>query len=130
MNDGTGHEQGLRVDSWLWRTRFYRSRGKAAEAVKGGAVHVNGARVKSSRLVKPPDTLELTHAGGRYVLTVTDIPRRRGPAAEVSACYRVESHIEPQRRRPSPGHPGLESIGPDKRPDKKSRRRLRQLKGR
>jgi ribosome-associated heat shock protein Hsp15 len=130
VNDHSAYEGGLRVDSWLWRTRFYKTRGNAAEAVKGGAVHVNGARVKSSRLIKPPDTLQLTHPGGRYVLTVIGIPRRRGPAPEAQACYRVDEHVEPERRRPSLDHPGLESVGPDKRPDKKSRRRLRQLKGR
>lgn len=130
MTDRSVHEGGLRLDSWLWRTRFYKTRGKAAEAIKGGAVHVNGSRVKSARLIRPPDTLQLTHPAGRYVLTVVDIPGRRGPAAEARACYRVEEHVAPLRRRPSMSQPGLDSVAPDRRPDKKSRRRLRQLKGR
>ncbi|MBT8441384.1 MAG: RNA-binding S4 domain-containing protein [Gammaproteobacteria bacterium] len=130
MNDDSAHEDGLRIDSWLWRTRFYKTRGRAAEAVKGGAVHVNGVRVKSSRLIKPTDTLQLTHPGGRFVLTVIELPRRRGPASEAQACYRVDEHEEATRRRSSRDRTGLESVGPDKRPDKKSRRQLLRLKRR
>ena len=45
----------VRIDKWLWAARLVKTRALAAEAVKGGRVHVNGAPVKPSREVKPGD---------------------------------------------------------------------------
>ena len=48
----------VRVDKWLWAARFFKNRTLAAEAVKGGKVEVNGARVKASKDIKPGDELD------------------------------------------------------------------------
>ena len=48
---------GLRVDKWLWCARFFKSRAQATDAVAGGLVHVNGERVKPSRVVHIDDRL-------------------------------------------------------------------------
>ena len=34
-----------RIDRWLWAARFYKTRTAATDAVAGGRVHLNGARV-------------------------------------------------------------------------------------
>lgn len=119
----------LRIDSWLWRTRFYKSRGQAATAVKSGRVHLNGARVKSSRLVQVTDVLQIAHPRGNYRLTVIGIPLRRGPIAEAEVCYRLDEFEAIGRRKSERtgeiAHPGAMA----KRPDKKDRRRLRAMKG-
>lgn len=118
----------LRIDSWLWRTRFYKTRGLAATAVKSGRVQLNGSRVRSSRLVKVDDALHISHQRGNYRLTVTGMPSRRGPAAEVESCYRLDEFVETGRRRsagPDAAHPGALT----RRPDKKERRKLRAIKG-
>ena len=49
----------LRVDKWLWCTRFFKTRSLAQEAVDGGHVQVDGDRIKASRVVKPGDRLVL-----------------------------------------------------------------------
>ena len=39
----------MRVDKWLWTARLFKTRGLAAQAVKGGRVHLNGVAVKPGR---------------------------------------------------------------------------------
>jgi ribosome-associated heat shock protein Hsp15 len=50
----------MRVDRWLWTARLFSTRSLAADAVKGGRVHVNGLAVKRSREVGAGDQLEIT----------------------------------------------------------------------
>ena len=54
---GGGPGGGLRIDKWLWCTRFFKTRSVAQAAVEGGHVQVNGDRIKASRLVKVGDRL-------------------------------------------------------------------------
>ncbi|MGL6224684.1 MAG: RNA-binding S4 domain-containing protein, partial [Steroidobacteraceae bacterium] len=49
----------LRVDKWLWCTRFFKTRSLAQDAVDGGHVQVDGDRIKASRVVKPGDRLQI-----------------------------------------------------------------------
>jgi ribosome-associated heat shock protein Hsp15 len=115
----------LRIDRWLWCTRFYRSRSDARRAVAGGQVHVNGARVKPSRALRPGDILQLTRGLQRLAVTVKSIPLRRGPAPEAAAHYLLEVLED---RRPGPGIRGP-APAPESRPGKRDRRRLRALSG-
>src|SRR6056297_2831826 len=122
-------EDALRIDKWLWHTRFFKTRGLAAKAVAGGHVHVNGERVKASRTVRVGDRLEITRDRLTWRLTVLTLPPRRGPAREAEACYHEEegSRLERealietlrQDRRAMPRTDG--------RPDKHTRRELRRL---
>lgn len=122
-------EETLRIDKWLWHTRFFKTRGLAAKAVSGGHVRVNGERVKSSRAVKAGDRLEITRDRLTWRLTVARLPPRRGPAREAEACYHEEEGSRRERealvealredRRAMPRTDG--------RPDKHTRRELRRL---
>lgn len=123
----TKGEATLRVDSWLFRARFYKSRSLAATAVSGGHVHLNGSRVKTSRGVSPGDILAIRHARGRYRIRITGIPTRRGPAGEAEEHYEIVE-FEPAAVRRDGRADG--AAAPRKRPDKRGRRRLRELKGR
>jgi ribosome-associated heat shock protein Hsp15 len=121
---------GLRIDKWLWCTRFYRTRGIAQQAVEGGHVQVNEERAKASRQVKVGDRLRITRERERFEVVVTGIPTRRGPATEARGYYLESAESEAARatarefyRLTAPLHSG--------RPDKHERRDLmRRVKGR
>lgn len=122
------NEKGLRVDRWLWFTRFYKTRMLASAAVRGGHVRINGERAKPGDRVEPGDILELVTNRLPYRLTVVSIPPRRGPAAEARSCYQEDEAARRERlemtailkgdRRHLPRTRG--------RPDKHTRRMLRE----
>jgi ribosome-associated heat shock protein Hsp15 len=118
-----------RIDKWLWFARFYKSRSQATEAVTGGRVHINGERVKPAHDVRVGDRLNISRDTVRFDITVSSIPKRRGPAAEAQGCYK-ESEASAAVRQQRRDEQRFAPQAPDKRPDKHARRELRQLRGR
>lgn len=121
----------MRVDKWLWAARFYKTRSLAAQAVNNGRVLLNGARIKPARTLKPGDTLEIRRDGLSWVVDVLALSGKRGPASVARTLYR--EHEESIRRREFATEQirlaAAASPRPERRPDKKSRRLLRNLKG-
>ncbi len=117
----------LRVDRWLWFTRFYKTRSAATAAVQGGHVRVNGEPAKAATRVEVGDEIRLVRQQLSWELTVTTIPGRRGPAAEAQACYE-ESAASIERRTQA-----VSDLKRDRmqmpmtrgKPDKRTRRKLR-----
>ena len=81
-----------RIDVWLWRARFAKTRSLAAAMVERGAVRLTHKGVQT-RLDKAARTVHVGDAlvfaiGGRLVdLTVEALGERRGPAEEARALY-------------------------------------------
>jgi ribosome-associated heat shock protein Hsp15 len=122
----------VRIDKWLWAARFFKTRSAATEAVAGGRVHVNGARVKPSRDVQIGDTVQIRIGQLGWVVLVRGLSDKRGPAKVAATLYEEtpESLAEREQRR-------LElrlskPIGADlgARPTKQDRRRIERLKRR
>ena len=83
-----------RIDVWLWRARFCKTRGLAARMVAEGRVLISrGGGVspldKPSRMVRPGDGLVLTFGDRRAALRIEALGARRGPAPEARALYSV-----------------------------------------
>ena len=90
----------MRVDKWLWTARLFKTRGLAAEAVRGGRVHVNGVAVKPSREVGAGDELEVTLGPARRTVIVRDVAERRVSAAEATKLYEeTESSVAERARQ-------------------------------
>ncbi len=77
----------VRVDRWLWAARFVKSRSLAIEAVKGGRVQVNGARVKPSKELRVGDRVEIASGPERRTVVVRALAERRGPASQAALLY-------------------------------------------
>ena len=121
-----------RIDRWLFGVRLFKSRTLAAEAVSGGKVHVNDARVRPSHSVRPGDLVSFSRGAVDFECEVTAIPERRGPAKEAALCY-TESDSSRQRREQHVQRMRLATAmtpRPEERPDKHQRRELRRLRGR
>jgi ribosome-associated heat shock protein Hsp15 len=89
----------LRLDKWLWQTRFFKTRTLAAEVVSKGKVRVNGRRVtKPATAVRVNDVLTFTQGDRVRVIRITGLPERRGPAPEAAGHYE-----ESQRPGVNPG---------------------------
>jgi ribosome-associated heat shock protein Hsp15 len=116
----------LRLDKWLWFTRFFKSRSQATEAVAGGLVHLNGERVKPARSIRVADRLLITREQLRFEVLVTGLPQRRGPASEARQYY-LETQESLALRQQQRERAHL-TTAPDGRPDKHARRTLRELR--
>lgn len=78
----------MRIDKFLWFTRFAGSRSIAQDWVMAGHMRLNGRRVeRCSAGVKTGDVLVLPMRNRVAVIEVLTLPSRRGPAAEAAACY-------------------------------------------
>lgn len=85
-------ETGCRIDVWLWRARFAKSRSLAATMVERGAVRLthNGVQTRldrPGRTVHVGDTLVFAVGGRLMELTVEALGERRGPAEEARRLY-------------------------------------------
>jgi len=122
----------VRLDKWLWAARLAKTRALAAEAVKGGRVEVNGARVKPSREVHEGDEIGVTSGPYRRTVIVRGLAERRGPAKEAALLYEetpqsiaAREQLAAERRLTA-----LPAPQPGGRPTKRDRRRLEARRGR
>ena len=88
----TDTHDACRIDIWLWRARFVKTRGLAADLVERGAVRLthNGVETrldKPSRSVHPGDLVTFAQHGRVTTLRVEVLGDRRGPAEEARALY-------------------------------------------
>jgi ribosome-associated heat shock protein Hsp15 len=116
----------LRVDRWLYYCRFFKTRSRAAAAVAGGHVRLNGERATPGSRVKCGDQIDLVRERLPYSLSVTAIPARRGPAAEARECFIEDEETVRKRETQTAALRQDRLLLPktDGRPDKHTRRRL------
>ena len=122
--------ESVRIDKWLWAARFYKTRSLAAEAVGGGKVQVNGSRVKPARALKVGDQVEINKQGFEYTVSVLALAERRGSAKVAQALYEESPDSVRKREVLAEQHKlaAASAPHPQRKPDKKARRQLRELK--
>ncbi len=119
-----------RIDRWLWAARFYKTRTAATDAVAGGRVHLNGARVKPAKDVRPGDTLDVTIGDTRREVVVVAVAERRGPASVAQSLYEETPDSIARREQRAADRRFARPLGADlgARPTKQDRRRLEALR--
>ncbi len=81
--------ESVRADKWLWATRFFKTRGLAADVCLTGKVKRNGHPLKPASPVQPGDLLEIPFVEGPGVreISVIGLIIKRVGAPEAQACY-------------------------------------------
>ncbi|MEW6016820.1 MAG: RNA-binding S4 domain-containing protein [Pseudomonadota bacterium] len=84
--------EACRIDVWLWRARFFKTRSLAARFVEEGRIRLTRSgqesRVdKPSRAVRAGDALVFAVGGRLTAVTVVAMGERRGPPAEARTLY-------------------------------------------
>lgn len=115
----------MRIDKYLWCTRYYKTRSIATQACQKGHITINGQQAKPSRDVLPGDKITVRRDQINYILSVVAIPANRvGP--KLVDLYRkdetpAESFEHLELLRLSKEHYRAKGTG---RPTKKDRRDL------
>jgi len=121
----------VRLDTWLWAARFFKTRALAARAVDGGKVELNGAHAKRAKSVQVGDRLRVRRGPFEHHVTVRALSARRGPPAVAAALYEEDAERKQARQRLADQlriAPSLRYEGKG-RPTKRERRDIERLKG-
>jgi ribosomal 50S subunit-recycling heat shock protein len=84
--------EACRIDVWLWRARFFKTRSLAARFVETGRVRLTRGAAESridkpARPLKPGDSLVFALGGRLVAVRVEQLGERRGPAEEARSLY-------------------------------------------
>ncbi|WP_227985045.1 RNA-binding S4 domain-containing protein [Nocardia spumae] len=117
----------VRVDSWIWAVRLFKTRSAAATACRGGHVRVNGTAVKPAHQIKPGDEVRVRNAGIERIVVVVRLVAKRVGASIATQCFIDKS--------PPPPSPEIVAAMPKRdrgsgRPTKRERRETDRLLGR
>lgn len=117
-------EPSVRVDSWLWAVRVYKTRSAATTACRAGHVRIGGEKAKAAQAVRVGDELRVRIAGFDRILVVRQLLTKRvgAPVAALAA-----------EDRTPPREPVAQLAVRDRgagRPTKRERREIDRLRGR
>jgi len=119
-------EEKVRIDKWLWAARFFKTRGLAREAIKGGKVQMDGKRVKPGRTLTEGDRLTVRRGEEEFVITVTDLGDRR-LSAELAQQKYFEDADSVARREAAKAQRKLDHQTRAERPRRPDKRQRRQI---
>ncbi|MEP3211532.1 MAG: RNA-binding S4 domain-containing protein [Maribacter sp.] len=80
----------MRIDKYLWSTRYFKTRNMGTEACKKGHIKINNQVVKPAREVYPMDEIVVRKNQINYQLTVLAIPKSR-VGAKLVDLYRKDT---------------------------------------
>lgn len=118
-------EKGIRLDSYLWAIRMYKSRSLASDAIKGNKVKLNDELVKAAHVVKIGERYTLSFPQGvKKIIEVTGLIDKRQSFEIAKENYIDHSPpVEKQERMPSVFFmPNMQRDRGAGRPTKKDRR--------
>ncbi|ABI83170.1 RNA-binding protein [Francisella tularensis] len=113
----------VRLDKWLWATRFYKTRALAKKAIEGGKVHFQGQKTKVSKIVNIGDTYQIQQGYIKKTVIVEALDEVRKSASEAQKLYRETAESIEKREQETILRKTANLISPEK-PTKKQRRQI------
>jgi ribosome-associated heat shock protein Hsp15 len=122
----------VRMDKWLWASRFFKTRALAARACVLGRIQANGQAAKAARDVRVGEMLRVTNDGGDFEVEVLVLSDVRGPASVAQTLYRETESSREQRLKVAAERKAMKQFEqlPAGRPSRRDRRRIIQFRGR
>jgi ribosome-associated heat shock protein Hsp15 len=122
----------VRMDKWLWASRFFKTRALAARACVLGRVQGNGQAAKAARDVRVGEMLRVTNDSGDFEVEVLLLSDVRGPASVAQTLYRETESSRELRLKVAAERKAMKQFEqlPAGRPSKRDRRRIIQFRGR
>ena len=77
----------MRLDKWLWTSRFFKTRALAVKSCELGRVECNGQPAKASRELRIADKLQLKIDTSIFHIEVLLLSEMRGPASVAQTLY-------------------------------------------
>lgn len=126
----TGELKEQRIDTWLWASRFFKSRKIAHHAVSSGHIWINGNKCKPAKLVRIGDQLKIRRNYELYLVEVQKLSAKRlsAPAAQTLFSESDESKQARLKARELQKINALSAPRSAHRPSKRDRRELLKLK--
>lgn len=116
----------VRLDKWLWCSRFYKTRALAAAAVKGNKIHVNDTPVKAAKIIRIGDDIRIRKTPCQYIIKILKLTDNRLSANLAAELYienkdsiQAREDLKTQIKAENVSYPG--TIG---RPTKRNRREI------
>jgi ribosome-associated heat shock protein Hsp15 len=122
----------VRMDTWLWAARFFKTRTLAKRACELGRVESNGQAAKPARDVRIGDMLKITNEGGDFQVEVLLVSETRGPASVAQTLYCETEASRELRQKLADERRAMRQFEtlPQGRPSKRDRRHIIRFRGR
>ena len=121
---------GIRIDRWLWATRFYKTRSLATDACKRKLIRINNSPLKPSREIKVGEVIEIKRGPLKMTIKMTALLGKRVSAPKARECYEdltPPDEYESAKREAKRLKPQDIGSSPKGRPSKKQRRDLEEF---
>ena len=122
----------VRIDKWLWATRFFKTRSLAAKACELNRITSNTHTAKASRDVRVGDKLIIRNEAGEYQIEVLLLSEMRGPAAVAQTLYLESEASRAERLKLAEERKAAQNVDfqHEGRPSKRDRREINRFRGR
>jgi ribosome-associated heat shock protein Hsp15 len=116
----------VRIDSWVWAVRLYRTRSLAAAACRAGHVRVDGEKVKPAHAVSIGDEVRARSGDEERIVIVSRLVVKRVGAVIAAECF-IDKTPAPIAVESAPAVVTRERGAG--RPTKRQRRDIERLRG-
>ena len=115
----------MRIDKFLWATRFFKSRSLAAISCKKGNIKLNGFKGKASKEVYISDEILVRKNQIFYNIMIIDLPNNRISNKKISNYFKnIETQEMKEKKNLIVANKILKTPKSERKPTKKNRREL------